>query len=326
MNTLDLHPEELFDKAAAGTLNDNERVYLDGHLAQCEVCRFERQVRADFDAVSGSDVNVDALVAQALGAAAPEQQGVLSLERRSRRRTMAILAGGALVFSTMASFAAVAQWTGVWPKIMNVFVAPEPAPVVVPPVLPKVPKRPDPVAVAPVPEPVVETPEPISAPVPVVAPKPAPVKHAVAAPAPVVSATPEIPVAPMPSPVADAAVLFDRANRARVQGERDSAIGQYRALLEKFPAAPEANLTRATLGRLLLDTGDATGSLVQLDAYLRSGDLTLREEVLSARAIALNRLGRTADEAAAWKKLLDGYPDSIHAARAQARLEELGRR
>ena len=28
---------------------------------------------------------------------------------------MAILAGGALVFSTMASFAAVAQWTGVWP-------------------------------------------------------------------------------------------------------------------------------------------------------------------------------------------------------------------
>ena len=65
---------------------------------------------------------------------------------------------------------------------------------------------------------------------------------------------------------------------------------------------------------------------MQLDAYLRTGDLTLREEVLSARALALNRLGRTAEEAAAWKALLDGYPDSIHAVRAQARLEELGRR
>ena len=29
------------------------------------------------------------------------------------------MAGTALVFSTMASFAAVAQWTGVWPKIVE---------------------------------------------------------------------------------------------------------------------------------------------------------------------------------------------------------------
>lgn len=322
MNTLDLHPEELFDKAAAGTLSDSERVWLDGHLAQCEVCRFERQVRADFDAAPMADVNVDALVTQALSGAAVhpegsrgvEGPGVIHLEARSRRRSMAILAGGALVFSTMASFAAVAQWTGVWPKIVQVFVAPPPAAVVAPPVLPKPPRAPK--HVEPVVEAVEATPAPAPAPEPVIAARPA-----VKRPAPVVAPTPAIP----PSPVADASVLFDRANRARVQGERGVAIDQYRALLDQYPAAPEANLTRATLGRLLLDTGDASGGLTQLDAYLRSGDLTLREEVLSARAIALNRLGRTAEEATAWRALLDGYPDSIHATRAQARLEELGR-
>lgn len=303
MTTLDLHPEELFDKAAAGSLSDSERTYLDSHLAQCEVCRFEQQVRADFLATPDVDLNLESLVTRALAGMPTEKTF-----SRSRRRSISVLAGGALVFSTMASFAAVAQWTGVWPKVVQAFSAPTPVP--------------EPVA-APrkhLPVPLKISDEKIEVAAPALVEE---------APAPVVVVTPKHTVRPAPPPPVvvpqvTAAMLFDQANRARVDGQHDAAVGGYRALLDRFPAAAEANLARATLGRLLLDTGDAAGSLVQLDSYLRSGELTLREEVLSARALALSRLSRPTEEAAAWTALLDAYPGSIHAARARARLEELG--
>lgn len=306
MNTLDLHPEELFDKAALGTLSDSERIWLDGHLEQCEVCRFEQRVRSDFAAEPVAALNVDSLVTRALSG----MPAVTRPEKtfgRSSRRTVALMAGTALAFSTMASFAAVAQWTGVWPKIVEVFVRPPPAPVrhalAVPQAAPILEERAieAPVAAEPV------AVEPVAA---------APVTHSGK------RATP--PPLPPAKGVESASLLFDQANQARIQGSHPLAVRQYRALLERFPSAPEANLARATLGRLLLDTGDASGSLAHLDAYLRSGELTLREEVLSARAVALARLERTKEEGAAWSALLDAYPESIHAARAKARLEELG--
>jgi hypothetical protein len=312
MNTLDLHPEELFDKAVLGTLSASERVWLDRHLEQCEVCRFEQQVRADFAAEPALALNVDSLVTQALSGI--PRSADKPYNNRSRNRTVAWMAGTALALSTMASFASVAQWSGLWPKIVEVFVTvPRPAPLPVP----DAPRRsgarrpPEPEAVIAAPPPPELT---IEAPVPVVAAEPAAVR----------SVKRQAPPPPVLVPAENASLLFDAANRARVQGDHALAAKEYRGLLERFPSAPEANLTRATLGRLLLDTGDLASALSHLDAYLRSGELTLREEVLSARAAALFRLGRTAEEAAAWSALLDAYPDSIHAARARARLEELG--
>ena len=41
------------------------------------------------------------------------------------------------------------------------------------------------------------------------------------------------------------------------------------------------------------------------------------------RALALGRIGRSAEERSAWKALLDAWPKSTHAKRAQARLAEL---
>ena len=101
------------------------------------------------------------------------------------------------------------------------------------------------------------------------------------------------------------------------------AVKLYGELTRLFPSTDESKLAQATVGRLLLDSGDPQGALVQLDGYLQSGDATLREEVLAARATALSRLNRPRDEAAAWHALLDSYPTSVHAGRAHQRLADL---
>jgi hypothetical protein len=217
----------------------------------------------------------------------------------------------------------------VWPKLLEAVHLTEPAPVT-PPTAPRLvrPRHDSPAVIEPVVNEEVAAPEPQLAPEPRFAPAPA----IVAAPAPVVrrvtsrepvSQTPPIPeivAAPM---LPDAGSLFGEANEARVRGDRANAVRLYRDLLHRYPTAPEARLSQATLGRLLLDSGDPAAALGELDSYLSSNELTLREEVLTARAIALSRLGRTVEEAAAWNALIEGYPDSIHAARARARLQEL---
>ena len=108
-------------------------------------------------------------------------------------------------------------------------------------------------------------------------------------------------------------------------GKHVVAADEYRTLLEKYPNAPEADLARATLGRLLLDDGDAAAALPLFDAYLAKGG-PLREEAMVNRAIALERLHREADESTAWKALLDAYPQSMNADHAKDRLKELGSR
>lgn len=56
MTVVDLHPEDLLDKEARGTLSSSEEACLRAHLARCATCRFEREARADF----GSDLDDDA--------------------------------------------------------------------------------------------------------------------------------------------------------------------------------------------------------------------------------------------------------------------------
>ena len=50
MNVIDVHPDDLFDRELAGTLTEEERARLDAHVAKCEACQLERQLRADFRA------------------------------------------------------------------------------------------------------------------------------------------------------------------------------------------------------------------------------------------------------------------------------------
>ncbi|HEX6242536.1 MAG TPA: zf-HC2 domain-containing protein, partial [Polyangiales bacterium] len=49
MSVIEVHPEELLDRELRGELTERERVLLNAHLARCAPCRFERQLRADFE-------------------------------------------------------------------------------------------------------------------------------------------------------------------------------------------------------------------------------------------------------------------------------------
>jgi TolA-binding protein len=126
-------------------------------------------------------------------------------------------------------------------------------------------------------------------------------------------------------PTASASELFAQANDARRRGDVAAAVKKYRDLQQRYPASPEASMSRLALGRLYLDrTGDAAGALAQFDAYLAAGGGgPLREEALVGRALALGRLGRAAEEKKAWEALLVAYPSSLSADRARERLSQL---
>jgi hypothetical protein len=328
MNAPDLHPEELLDKAARGALSDGERASLELHLAACPVCRFERAVRADFAAAPHPALDVESLVTRALSGAAT-RPAPAPLRRRSRG---AVLLAAAVALVGVSSFAAV--WTGALPRLVEALVGePEPVPPPRAALNPRPPTAALHPALAPAPDPVAEAtptlptaaaagPEPVQA-----MPAPAPLSAAArAVPVPLagrVRVDPP-PVLPLPAPpTPSAAELFARGNDARIGGQTLAARAAYAELLALYPTSPEAWVTRATYGRMLLDSGDAGAADEQLTAYLSGPDGTLREEALAAHAIALQRLNRPEEEAATWRLLLRDFPDSLHATRAHARLREM---
>jgi TolA-binding protein len=119
--------------------------------------------------------------------------------------------------------------------------------------------------------------------------------------------------------------LFARASSARRAGDQEQATSLYRSLIERYPSSAEAHEAEALLGRTLLDSSNPGDALRYFDDYLDT-DGALREDVMSDRAAALQRLGRADDEASAWTALLQAYPASVHGERARKRLSELGKR
>jgi tetratricopeptide (TPR) repeat protein len=119
-----------------------------------------------------------------------------------------------------------------------------------------------------------------------------------------------------------AASLFAEANELRRTGRDEQAIRTYRRLQRAFPGTPEADQSFATMGQLLLDRVSSEEALTQFDRYLtQAGPVT--EDVLVGRAQALQHLGRRHQERATWEMLLLRFPNSVHAARARARIAEL---
>jgi TolA-binding protein len=335
---VDLHPEELLDRDARGELSAADEARLEAHLARCAACRFERQLRADFADELGSDLtpsmerlalgsspDLAALPKRASGAGPaleplpeplPRQEADLAaLPRRSSPRRLTRITW--LLVAAAVCVGGVAGATGAGQRAWSRLVG-------------------DPLTG--------------SAPEAEAAPSHVAAKHSTrhrTAPAPtaVTEARPEasttvdvlLPSAPVPPPSAPgvttpthhagtahgAAVLFEAATEARRQGSYARAIDLQRELFSRYPRSRESHVARETMGRLLLDRGDPAGAFASFEAYLGEGSGELGEEAMVGRATALERLGRSAQAADAWRALLAAYPETPYAAHAKSRLGSL---
>jgi TolA-binding protein len=302
MTRFDLHPEDLLERANRGTANAAELARLAQHLTECSVCRVERalMVQAALDAAPLRDEKlVVARLNRSLVARLTAPTG-----RRSKRKGAFV--AGALGAGTVASVAAAATFVIVHGAAApQAIVATEPS------------ERPQPADPPERAQPLkTEQPSGIAA------------DETKAAEPSAKQGGPEVPRSAERAIVepASASELFSRANQARRDGKATEAVRLYRALQERFSGTSEELVSRVTLGRLLLDRlGDSRGALVQFNSYLASpGGGVLREEAMVGRALSLGRMGRTAEERAAWQALLDTFPKSTQRKRAQARLVELG--
>ncbi len=117
--------------------------------------------------------------------------------------------------------------------------------------------------------------------------------------------------------------LFQAAGAARRAGDVAKARALYGELQSRFPGSNEANVSRVSLGKVLLGSGDARGAEQAFRSYLNSGAGALREEALVGLAQALAALGSRQAERAAWERLLRLYPSSVYTRRAHERILEL---
>lgn len=112
--------------------------------------------------------------------------------------------------------------------------------------------------------------------------------------------------------------LFAQANQQRLSGDTRGAIVLYEMLTERHPGSPEANLAELSLGKLLLQTGDASGALTH---FRRAGSTgALGSEALWGEANALSTLGRASEERRTLERLLALHPDGAYAKAARKRL------
>jgi TolA-binding protein len=373
MSLVELHPEELLDREACGTLTPPEQDFLEAHVARCAACRIQRLARDDFASELAADdghLDVALLVSHALRAANPVEPPVeapivvappVRRTRRPGRAAVVLLFAAA---ATLCAGVAAAAWSGLVPPLSRL-AAPSVTSLPVTPAAPraaaprKTAPRPALVVDEPAAEPVASvaaleapparapaetteahaaaehpTPAPLAA-APLVAPSEAhhaaephartssesPTTHreeVVSRPTRAEPATP-----PEPRSAAD---LFSEANEALRAGDKGTAQGRYRELLRLYPTSPEARVSRATLGRLLLEQGEGAAALRTFDESLSSGAGAMAEEVMVGRALSFQRLGDTRGEASAWLALLSTHPGSIHAERARARLAALSPR
>jgi len=360
MSLVQLHPEELLDRAARGTLSAVEQATLDRHLAVCAVCRFERDVRADFAAELDAPLPahrgdllaglLDRVVPAAADGAQPRVTDAdtdteppddairdVPTAARSRRRRIplwflvaasvtvasaAVASGRTTVFALFAPSAPQAP-VDVPQAPKNTKETAHSPRTVTPTVEQPVALPAPPVDARQVDAPQVETPTTPSA-KQEMAPS---ARNTGAPPAETRTATrteptgdlavaPEVHAQEIPS----ASAVFADANAARRRGDHRVAAELYQALLRDHPASAEATAARATLGRMYLDDGDAANALAAFDGYLATADGSLREEAMVGRARALERLGRRAEEHAAWDAVLARFPQSIHGDRARGRL------
>lgn len=268
MNSIDLHPEELFDKARRGEASERDVERFQAHLEQCRACRFEYTLA--LECAEGSSV----LPGDDLVISRIRQATSRSLERCAASEALVERARGRLR-SRLLLVAVAALFSMVGLTLTTTLLAPA-----------------------------------------LSLPRPSFLRRTMAA-----GVWADGPPRATASPVD----LFGKANVAQRDGAAAEAARLYTELERSFPGSPEELVARVLLGRLLLDRlEDARSALAQFDSYLANPDHdALGEEALIGRALALERLGRHAEERSAWEVLLSAYPKSSYAEPARTRLDEL---
>ena len=321
MSSVDLHPEDLLDRARRGEASPEDLHRLRMHLAACAACRFEHVLADDCARAAAPSVpaseDAQLLARVRKGASRVVRARVSAARGRNRRGVKRLVFAGAALLLFAGTFAAATTVVRrVWhrgPDLEPVERAARPARArhkvassgalaaggeasATPPAHDE--------ALDPGRD--VAAPEVVEEPKPTVTP---PVRHART-----VAAESETP-----------GDLFSRANAARREGKTREAARLYRLLQREFPGTSEELVSRVTLGRWMLDRlNDPSGALARFDSYLANPVHTaLREEALIGRALALGRLGRETEERGAWTAFLAAFPGSVYAERARGRLETL---
>jgi TolA-binding protein len=315
-------PDDLFARARAGSISVRDQEQLDRHIAGCSECRalllvsrgFEQRVPAQagdtqllarmVDRVQAARAPV-ATVASTKSENRSEKPGPSG---RRRSRLSVLLLAAALTAGVAAAARAPATRSFVEHVVGSkaTRTAPAAAPVAKPTLAPRA------------------LPAESAAPA-AMQPPPAPAPSAPLATAPAAMANAQARTTEAPT----AERLFAEANARRKAGDTASARRLYTELARRYPGSPEAQVSSASLGRLLLErSDDAAGALEQFDRLLARptssmAQPALAEEALFGRATALMRLGRTKDEKAAWGELLTRFPGSVYAERAHERLRAL---
>lgn len=321
MTALDDCPDDLFARARAGSISVKDQEQLDHHIAGCRECRalllvsrgFERRMPAqagDTQVLARMVERAVAARASAATVASNEAERRQKPSRGGRRRSRlgALLLAAALTAGVATAARAPATRSLVGRLAASLVARPGPTAAHVPkPTLPErslLPENAVPAATQP------PTPPAASAPIPT---------------APTAASNAQGRLTEAPS----AERLFAEANARRKAGDVAGARRLYTELGRRYPSSPEAQVSSASLGRLLLErTDDAAGALQQFDRLLARpaasmAQPALAEEALFGRATALMRLGRAKDEKAAWGELLAHFPGSVYAERARERLRAL---
>lgn len=333
MSRVDLHPEELLDRARSGTASKEELARARAHVASCAACSIEQTLLVEIERSVAPQPHDDLVAARirSFVARQVEERGQLGASAAPRRkaRKWAVFAFAATLLLTTIGAAMVmmrerqrsiderggsGSTAAMTPRAavarVHEVAAPEPP-------------SPEPQGAAELPpdQGAIEARDPRhhatergsdDSSAPRTGQRPSRTALKPERGKPTESAQPE----------RSAAELFARANLLRRRDEVSDAVAVYRELQRSFPGSAEELLSRVVLGRLLLDRlGDPNGALAQFESYLASSSQgSLREEALVGRAVALGRLGRVAEERGAWSALLDAYPKSTSAARARAKL------
>ncbi len=285
---------DLLVRARRRTLTSTETLAWHSHLVDCPSCRLALQVAEDFKLESAGGADDSAVVLRMSAAARrwADERGRRRVPIRAGLwrpvRIAAMAASLLLMAGTVSAF-----WLWRHPQSAESSAKTR---TTAPARRARLFARAEPAAVTPAPPPV--------APEPAVSSPPASVRHA------------SRPMSP--------ALLLQRANEARRQGDVAQAIALYHRLQQLFPASSEAVLSGAPLGGLLLERGGARAALEQFDRYLRAAPTgVLVPEALYGRARALRALGEATEEQRTWRRLVAAFPDCPYAPLARRRLADL---